>query len=810
VSTVALGSTFELSIRPPKPTAAPDVTAPAIAPDLSNVALSTLLSPEQAAMLARNGFVVSPGNTKEFYELYERARYDYIPIFVTSDAVLHAFHLMFDKALRRAEVLALAPRLARLDWEMLRTSIAQYAALADAGNDEWAEAARRNAAYFALAVKLQHPDWPVPAGVADVVETDLTRIMATAGRDASATVAGGRMDWTQFRPRGHYTQNETLSRYFRAMMWQGLANFPLDSPAALRQAALMSLALAHGQIGGRSLSELWTAIYEPTAFLVEASDDLLPSAALESLRSAYGESPQLESLRDEVAFGRFREAMTAQPRPRVVADAPGFRFMGQRFVPDAYMFDQLMEPDVRGRSLPMALDLMAVLGSKRAVAHLEAAGATAFNGYTEQLDALRAEHAELPDATWQRSIYWSWLDSLRPLLDVPVPGMPPFMRSGAWLDKQLTTALASWTELKRDTILYAKQSAAERGGGGLSPPEPEPPKGYVEPVPVLFARLGELAQRTLDGLGARDLVDENTRRGLESVRLMALELETIADKELTGESLTAEEYEAIRFIGADLEALTMSAADDNPHAIGGPNVRSDSDPQAAIIADVATGFSELVKGGAVLEEAVGRVFPIYIVAPIEGRLVLTKGGVFSHYEFHQSSSERLTDEAWRARLDAGDAPPLAGWISSYVVEETVDTAAAAAINHFTEPYVRALWRAEFESEFERYLTEPLIDDLRSEIEALGERREFQGQKLLARDFLSFDFRDDDHATVATRERWEGSRYAGAPGEYRSDLQLTGRQPPHEVVATYTLQRGANGWQVARRVLSPEPPAWTAP
>lgn len=63
------------------------------------------------------------------------------------------------------------------------------------------------------------------------------------------------------------------------------------------------------------------------------------------------------------------------------------------------------------------------------------------------------------------------------------------MRSAAWLDKQLTTALGAWTELKRDTILYAKQVYAE-GAGAMPPSTPEPPKGYVEPVPLLYARRG--------------------------------------------------------------------------------------------------------------------------------------------------------------------------------------------------------------------------------------------------------------------------------------------------------------------------------
>ncbi len=42
---------------------------------------------------------------------------------------------------------------------------------------------------------------------------------------------------------------------------------------------------------------------------------------------------------------------------------------------------------------------------------------------------------------------------------------PPFMQTQAWTRKDLQTSLGSWTELKHDTILYAKQVMAEMGGG---------------------------------------------------------------------------------------------------------------------------------------------------------------------------------------------------------------------------------------------------------------------------------------------------------------------------------------------------------
>ncbi len=80
------------------------------------------------------------------------------------------------------------------------------------------------------------------------------------------------------------------------------------------------------------------------------------------------------------------------------------------------------------------------------------------------------------------------------------------------------------------------------------------------------------------------------------------------------------------------------------------------------MADVATG------SGSVLEEAIGRVFEIYAVVPDgEGGLHVAKGGVFSYYEFPRDIREgRLTDEAWREMVAAGEAPDQPEWTASFV------------------------------------------------------------------------------------------------------------------------------------------------
>jgi hypothetical protein len=798
---------------------AADVNSLPIAADLGNVDMTVILAPEQQARLVEQGFVISPGDTREFYELYERARYDNVPVFVSSDSLLHVYHLLFDKTLRQAERNAFIPLLGALDLELLRTSVAQYEALYDT---PWADSARRNAAYFAVAVKLLHPDWPIPEGLRDLAEADLTRIAAHAGPAPSAIFPGYPRgeDWSQYVPRGHYTAGPELERYFRAMMWHGRMNFRVSDPLETRQAALLTLAYQQTEVENQSAAAVWAAIYDPTVFFVGRSDDLTPVEYGEALSAAYGTPDGPRDLLDEAKFAAFQRAAAALRPPQIMGmipsegisleDTGGLRLMGQRFVPDAFIFQQLVSPAVPERGLPSSLDVFAALGSERALSHLAERGDTQFTNYRTNMDTLRAMFAGYSEEVWTQNLYWSWMHSLRPLLAPVGAGYPQFMQSPAWQDKQLTTALGSWTELKRDTILYAKQVYAERGYDSIEPPDPERPKGYVEPVPLLYARIAALSRMTIEGLESRGLLAEDDRAALAAMESLATRMQTMAEKQLRGETLSDEEYEFIRFYGAEIESLTFAASDESIYQ-GHSNAPGGGDQiQAAVVADLATN----VGAGVVLENGVGRIFEIYVVAPVAGRLVLTKGGVFSHYEFAQPLGERLTDEAWRERLDSGTAPPPAEWTSSYLVEQNRAQPLETTIRRFHEQLVQAYWYTN--AEVMAYVLDPAeLAATAADIAELKQAGRFIGARLISLEFRSFDFQDADNAVVTTRERWSAELYTGSPYfEQQAALgepRLIGVRPPYTRDSTYTMRRVDETWQINRIVSSPaDPPDWQAP
>ena len=132
-----------------------------------------------------------------------------------------------------------------------------------------------------------------------------------------------------------------------------------------------------------------------------------------------------------------------------------------------------------------------------------------------------------------------------------------------------------------------------------------------------------------------------------------LSLKTIAEKELTDQPRSEQEYGIIREVGATLENLTTFSTKE------ADKLSSETDRRMAVVADVHTDTNS----DQALEEGVGDAFRIYVVVPIEGTLTLTKGGVFSYYEFTVPLAQRMTDEQWQQMTPKPERPM---WTQSFI------------------------------------------------------------------------------------------------------------------------------------------------
>ena len=616
------------------------------------------LSDEQMKLLEENMFVVSSSYTSEFFETYEYNRYAQIPNYVTVDSLMHTYHLYFSLLLNRTEKNYLADELLELSKAMLETSTDQHDALK---GTQWEEAACRNVAYFAIAAALQEPDTEIPSYAAELVQWELDQLYAAAGI-AESRLAEDFMDYSQFKPRGYYEGDAVLEQYFRAMMWYGQVNFAQDNDSLCRSALLMTLAMAQTDILA------WEKLYTVTAFFAGVSDDLGYYEYAPAIEEAYGGYPTAEALlSNESAYETYLE-LTAELPPPTINSVPvyaveegeleemnkGFRFMGQRFTIDAAVMQQLVYRNVEGansdgafRLLPDTLDVPAALGSDVALQILEEQGEAEYGGYSENMAQLRTILADAPEESWTSSLYSSWLYTLTPLLEKKGEGYPSYMTSTQWAKKSLETYAGSFTELKHDTVLYAKQMIAEMGGG---PTEEIDDRGYVEPEPEVYRRFMLLAQQTADGLDGFKLLGSEDMDNLSRLQELARRLLVIANKELQDDLLTDEEYDLIREYGGTLEHFWIEAVEDRTDA-------DYLDPQeipASLVTDIATD-----PNGRVLQVGNAKPAEIFVVVQIDGKLRLASGVVYNFYQFEQPIGERLTDTQWRQKT--GEWAGEDGW-----------------------------------------------------------------------------------------------------------------------------------------------------
>jgi len=600
--------------------------------------------PEDLAdRLAGDGFALSgTWSSDVLHSVYSYvSRYADGPVYVTTDAGYHEWHLVFSKVLRDTEEQVLLPLL-----EDLVAGLLEGAEATEAPEPALEEARADVVAYLqAVASVLGLPLGPVDDRAAE--EVGLVELHADF---AVSPTLGVDVDYSLMTPRGHYTRTDDLTRYFRAMAMLGSTPFPVDSPDALRRALLLSITL----VDDPELSDIWQQIYDTTSFLVGSADDYTPVellAALETVAAREGG----RALGDDVFVAAVAAELRSTRPVLIDAEKASVRTMGARFVLDAFVLDQLVHPQVWQRLEASVLDVAAAFGSDWALDIQDAAGVPAtYPAYAERLTAMRDLVAERPLPDWGSTVYDAWLYAILPMWLPHGAAYPDYMQTEAWDARAHQAGFGSYAELKHDTVLYAKQAFAE----GDEPLPPAPPRHWVEPDPVPFERLAEAARLLRSGLDDRDLLTAETGGLLDRLIAMQDRFGSIARDELAGLPISADDNEWLASIGTEFELLWLMSGDTEPGEAGTGGFASDPDATAPVVVDIFSNPSDA------LEIATGGFDTLYVLVPNDdGQFQVAVGAAYAFYEFWVPRGERLTDEEWRAMLADGDAPDRPDWLS---------------------------------------------------------------------------------------------------------------------------------------------------
>ncbi|MEK7248866.1 MAG: DUF3160 domain-containing protein, partial [Bacteroidota bacterium] len=484
-------------------------------PYLDSIDARYHLTPYEKQLLRRHGFVVTERLKRTtFWHAFDEVYHYDLPVFVSTDAVLHAVHMSYDKILMRVERLFL---IAKLDTLLARLH-AQVSVLAVRyGTTPLMMRSLKDIdVYLTVPRKLLgnsiSPYFPEN-------EATVTQLLQHIASEAGFVeyplfgTAPRKLDFSQFKVRGHYTSLEfpQLAKYFKAMMWLGRMEIYLIAPQSVippvprddvqRQAIDAVLAVEAAQrANAYGLLEEIDGIIR---FFVGESDNVtLPN--VRSLVQTTG-LDSASQLLDTLRFKAFQDTLRRQSyawqlimsqllmrnpfSPDSITPASSLLLLGQRFVIDSYVtsnvvYDRVPRPF---RGLPSTLDILFALGNDATAQLLR--GELERYPYGRNLAGLRYLIDAYQNDFWNATMYNGWLNSLRTLSPPRLrDSLPAFMRTAAWWQEKINTQLASWAQLRHDNLLYAKQSYT-----GI--PICSFPESYVEPFPQFFDVLKEFAQR---------------------------------------------------------------------------------------------------------------------------------------------------------------------------------------------------------------------------------------------------------------------------------------------------------------------------
>lgn len=616
---------------------------------------------EFAEKMTTMNFAIAETDYEQLFHVYEANDYHAMPSFITTDVFLQATHMYFSYVLKYLEQKTLTPILLRgieaLHGECMKTLQTTEA------DSTLQDCAAWNTAFFAIAGQLLGGTaCTIPDRYITECRDELARIEAQQDENSPfLDYMDVYFPYSLFKPRGHYSRNETTQRYFKTMMWLQTASFCRDDRTQLSRAVFM--ALAFNALPEKTRSEL-LGVFDALTFLMGEPDNLsvMEIAAWLQERGITRMSAATDGIVLEEVDSMLAEAFKTRNRikPKVeLSCTEKINFMPQRYAADNEILGAMADekPNAK-RAYPKGLDVMATFGCYAAEQILDTCyhEKEQWTDYEKTRSDMNRKFAKGIGST--ASMYNQWLGLLMQLQAID-KDQPAFTQTPAWQCKTLNTALASWAELKHDAILYSEQPImAECGGAGLPDPVVV---GYVEPNPTFWKGLKDMLAANRKLLKQARLLDETLA---EKSRRLEEEVDfclRMAEKELAGQVLTPEEYNNIKKMGSTLDWFTLGILDpDNPY-LTWDNVKG-ADRSVAVVADVFTRNILGCEKNGILHEATGNADNIYVLVNIGGTMYLTSGAVLRYYEFVRPLGERLTDEEWQQMLQDGKAPEIPEWM----------------------------------------------------------------------------------------------------------------------------------------------------
>ncbi len=633
-------------------------------------------SPEKAkSRLAQTGFVTGGRWVPSFAQGYAEIYSADLPVFVSADMVLEAVYRSHDRILQELELQSLRPRLMKL-LTATQASLASSVASVDPMVASDLDFFLRVATSLLDGGRARSGDGPE-------VKSYVASAMKASGEQERVLFGTKRLiDFSQFKPRGHYDGDPLLEGYFRAMIWLGRIDFRLieteaDGSQTFHRRQVESVVTLRRLLDAAAYTDYLTIDDTVTAFVGE--HDYMKLQDVDVLLAALDTTDGLEGVEDSaiaeaIVAGQFgAQRIASQVMRRQGAGAAtlplsmSFALFGQRYTVDSHVFSNVVYDRIPTRVVPNPLDVaFAALGNDQALSLL-GAELDEEADFAGALAAMRVLVDEHPAQYWDSSLYTSWLSALRTLSPAasPATDLPSVARSDAWGRRLLNTQLSSWAQLRHNNVLYVKQSYTS--GAAC-----EYPEAYVDPYPEFFqsvARFGERAQELIASLELDDKLATSLADYFARVAQINITLADMAAEQRSGMPHSAEHMSFIN------QAVTTSINCDGT-VLGHTGWYADLhfDPlQAAeedpAITDVHTdvgGELPVFRPPSVLHVGTGLPRPIVVTVDSCNGPRAYAGVISTYHEVLEEGLNRLTDAEWKEHLynaNVTEPPSSVPWLA---------------------------------------------------------------------------------------------------------------------------------------------------
>lgn len=633
--------------------------------DICNSKVMDFTNLEAIKKLETNGFVIDNNSKDFFWHIYEQNRYEQIPSFITSDAFLHIVNLYYQYVLNSIERKSLIPIVDSLCYSIYNLASNDIINSKDSNIIDQAKFVQF---YYGIACKLlNHKNIKFDSTYSSYANDYYTMAMQADMIYEDNSIFNDKIPFNLFKPRGNYNSSEKMRAYFRTVSWLGLVPFKVKSTTHFERIKYLTSIMKKNT----ETDELYNTYTKLVSFLVGKGDNI---SLFDVLNLDYSNKNEFLKGINKFSKGRIIEQGDSADLDLEIYTLP------KSYTPDSEVITKVINI-VNGperREFPRGLDILASLEVNKAEDLL-------VNYYKEndtwKKYSSRLEQAKsiFRDNINKDNAYSYWLKMIFSLFQKN-NSYPYVMKKDAWEIKSLNSGLASYAQLKHNTILYSEQaSGAEQGEGddeGYILPDPSMQVAFVEANIEFWTKASEFINK-LNSVSKLYSSDKELSLKLNyaysEVSSLCNYLLEISNKELSKQKLTYIDFSYINSLGSkfeDLEKVYLQMEYDKefentPTSQDSAKEESFSNYKEDVfmfkVADIYTINNDC------LELGIGKAKEIYTIVNINGYDYLCKGGVYSYYEFPYDANNRLTDQDWKMMVEDDKLPELQPWFTPYIM-----------------------------------------------------------------------------------------------------------------------------------------------